>query len=289
MSTIGRIFVVLNLLLSGGFIYFSGIYLTNATQYREVLETEREDRAKELRTEQEARQKLEGESLESRRTAESAREAQRIAEERVTELEAANQRLEAKNSEYDSNLKQLRSDYGAMVAKIDEANELLKRTTKDQNEARTALAQAEVDRDRFEGDLGDARNKISELNDQLAKQEQSNSSLEKDYAQEQLLNRALRKVLVANGIDVPTALVPDLRGTVLRVENRGNLLTIRITGGDEGAEVEVGQVFSVYSGGNLTGIATVTEVYSDGITAFCTYRPAAGTSGPSVGDSASTK
>lgn len=289
MSTIGRIFVVLNLLLAGGLITFNGAYLTNATQYRTQLETEREERTAQVKTLTDQVTKANGQVASTNSKLTAAERNRDNFQGRLESADRENQRLQSLLNDVQRNVTEITATNGKINEKIDGLNDELQAT---REQARGAVAdkdQAVRERDQATADLADANLNISNLNGDIAKLQTQNANTLKDLQQEQLLNRALKQSLLANNIEVPTTLTPMITATVLRVENRGNLLTLRKSGGEDGAEVEVGYTFSIYSGNSLNAIATVTEVYSDGITAFCTYQVAPGTSGPSVGDSARTK
>lgn len=287
MSTIGRIFVVLNLLLSGGFLYFAGVQLTNQTNYSTQLEEERADRKTQvdaLETSLESRSEevfvRTNEATAAQNQLEAAsRELASVKEER-DRLVAQQADMQGKLTEIAGNWSQITSQLRSVEKQLADTRELARTAEQERNQAVAAQTTAVAD-------FADAQQRISNMESDMAALQQTYEGSLRTLQERDLLVEALRVKLAQAGIDASvSALLPALEGTVIRVEPTGNYLTLRVQEGDQ--PVQVGYTFSISAGGRLKAVATVTEVYQNGA-AFCTYRTVSGSAGPEVGDEAFTK
>ncbi|MCA8950267.1 MAG: hypothetical protein KDE27_12250 [Planctomycetes bacterium] len=286
MSPIGRVFIVLNLALAGGFVFFAGTHLQQQHNYKEQLQ-EANDKAAEKEKELTAQI----DRLSSERTQLEVAKSQREAELTATQTtlkntEAENTRLSGLLSEMNGNVSKLLEVADAGKTKSEAAFD---RADKAYADARQAMETR--DAALRERDATTAENK--KLNDQIAALEATIEDKDgklADMEKERSELTLLVNVAEQNGF-VPGLAAPTLAGTVSHVANN-RLCTIVIS--DNPGNVDIADQlskrkfsFAVYDASGYKGEAVATEFYPAENAITCRLDLVKGSI--KVGDKASTK
>ncbi|MCR9247276.1 MAG: hypothetical protein NXI31_19765 [bacterium] len=286
MSPIGRVFIVLNLALAGGFVVFAGTHLQQQHNYKSQLEeaqTAAAEKEKQLSGEI-ARLEDERTSLEVAKTA------------RETELNATKNSLQDtsdENKRLAAQLSSLEGDVKSLVSTAEASNSqsqaAFKQATDAFNEAKasqTARDEAINEKNAAVAENRTLRNTIASLEATVRDKDVSIAGLEKERSELNLLVSVAQE----NGF-VPGLAAPALAGTVAHVANN-RLCTIKIT--DNPGNVDIAdQVakrkfsFAIYDASGYKGEAVVTGFHAADNAVTCRLVPHKGEI--KEGDSASTK
>lgn len=260
MSPIGRVFIVLNLILAGTFVGFSGTHLQKQFHWKKEAErvqkefdayrsestSENERLRQDLSTMTTSKSTLEQELGQTRNERDNARDEVK--------------RLETTNASMDADLKKLASEIGGIKSNADaafsqarEAYQLAMAANKEKDEAvRT--------KDTATAENRDLKNQVAALNETIA---QRDIALGEANAEKGRLG-LLVDVAKAKGF-MESMAVPSLAGTVSSVS--GNLCTILV---DESAEeVKEGYSFAIYDASGYKAEARVQSVDKERRAAFC--------------------
>jgi len=280
MSPIGHVFIVLNLILAGTFVGFSGTYLQKQHNWKsqhEKLGVEFDGFKKE------SEQRVKG--LEDNlRTAENAKIAleQNLGNTKG-DLDKANDEVKrlsqqlAKIEGDVSTIKGVNDSIGTEVkALFAQAQSAFKSAT----EAQAAKDEAVRAKDAADASLRDANGKIAALEEAGKSKDDQLASLGKEKSELNML------VEVAKAKGFLTIMAqPQLGGRVTHVS--GNLCSISLTENPENAEVKPGYRFAIYDGTSYKGEARVTQADKDRNIVFCTIEIKKGDI--VIGDAASTR
>lgn len=263
MSPIGRIFIVLNLALAGGFVYFSGVYLQRATDWKQKHDTLQADMQKQV------------DQLTGQLTAEQAqkRDSDRklnASEQAKNALETQNQELRAENERYAKQLSTIQAEiqtqaanYSTISSSIDTSTQEYQRATQQALAALQERDEAVRAKEVAQADLRDSQDRVAALETSLAEQQVAIADLEQTIREKDVLLDIVR-TRVPGVLELAQ---PKLLGTVQRVDADGKLVTILITSDDADAGAKPGYSFALYAGSTYKGEAVVTDV--DGNFAFC--------------------
>lgn len=253
MSPIGRVFIVLNLLLAGGFVVVSGTHLQKQHNWKSKFEAEKkahDDDVAKLTTES---KRLETE----RNTFENAKTAN---ETQLGEAKRANSLLEDENKRLSQQLSTMEGDVKKLLAAAEAANAEMKSAFSQSKAAYDmAIADQKVKDDAVRAkDAAEAENRnlkteIAGLKSTVDTRDGSIKTLETEKSQLSLLV----KVAEANGF-LRSMAAPNLSGLV--TTSAGNLVTIQITDNpgnvDIKAEIERGKWgFAIYDASGYKGEA----------------------------------
>ncbi|MBM3974913.1 MAG: hypothetical protein FJ301_12530 [Planctomycetes bacterium] len=253
MSPIGRVFIILNLLLAGGFVVVSGTHLQTKNNYKLQLADANKKSADEIAKLNAEKDKLAAE----RNTFENAKSA---SEERANQMLNANQLLTDENKRYAQQLSSMEGDVKKLLAAADSANTEMKSAF---GQAKAAYAMAVADqkakddavraKDAAEAENRDLKTEVASLKSTIETRDGSIKSLESERSQLGLLV----KVAEANGF-LRTMAAPNLSGLV--TTSSGNLVTIQITDNpgnvDIKSEIERGKWgFAIYDASGYKGEA----------------------------------
>ncbi len=260
MSPIGRVFIVLNLILAGTFVGFSGTHLQKQFNWKKQAEKaqgELDSARKEMGSEIERLRS----DLSTMTTAKSTLETE-LSQTRNERDNAKDEvkRLETTNASQDADLKKLASEIGGIKSNADaafaqarDAYQASLAAAKDKDEAiRTKDAAVAENRD--------LKNQVASMTETIS---QKDLQLADASAEKSRLN-LLVDVAKAKGFLEGMA-VPALAGTVSSVS--GNLCTILVDKSDE--EIKPGYSFAIYDSTGYKGEAKVTSVDSERRAAFC--------------------
>ena len=282
MSPIGRVFLVLNLALAAAFVAFAGTYLQQATNYKqqfEDLQTSSQTEIDDVRKQradavtQVGQLSREVDTLSGDKSTLSNQAA-----EQTREIESLEQRL----GSFESELTKLSALQEKTSDNISLALEQSQQSMTEARDATVARQEAIAERDRKDAELTAANNTIDSLRTDITAQQVEVASLNQSIREKDVLLAVVAERL---GPTVFSDIQPLVTGTVARVGNNGNSLTIAI---DAGADVlKPGFRFAIYSGDLYKGDAVVNEI--EGSFCFATMTALQdGVSGISMGDNAST-
>jgi len=285
MSPIGRVFIVLNLVLAGGFVYVSGTYLQRQHNYKEQFETEEVAHATTVKDKDAQIAKL----TEERNTFENAKIS---TETRVGELLRTNGDLTAENKQLSGQLSNIEGQVGSLLAEAKAANQESKTAFATAKAAYDAAMASQNERndavnakDAALAENRDLKAKIASLEETVTTRDKSIAGLESDKSQLQLLV----KVAESYGF-IRSMAAPNLAGTVTNAN--GRLCTISITDNPGNINIkeaiELGKWgFAIYDASGYKGEA-IAQRYEEGANAvLCQVFPVKGEI--REGDKAATK
>lgn len=279
MSPIGRVFVVLNLVLAGAFVGFSGTYLKNHTNWKQKHDT--------VAAEFQAKKTEDSAALESMKQdlSKATRELTAItatgkkADAELEDAKKENERLSKQVSSLESDIKEIKSGYATMVTKVESASDDAKKTlamamTADDEKHKALNLQKDA-----EAKLAEANAKISSLDTKIA---ELSGNIQKH---EQTIGEQ-KTMLAAWNLKFPGAVLgaqPDVSGRVHHVANK--LVTVEITD-KKGADLQKGNTLSIYNASGYKADMVVESV--DGNFAFGRITMAKDNASVAIGDSAKT-
>jgi hypothetical protein len=261
MSPIGRVFIVLNLALAGGFVAFAGTHLQKQHDYKSQLETAQTaalEKEKELTAQIDV---LTNERIRLESSKNTIETELGIRKNELAKSEDDNKRLSQQLASMEGDIKALRS--------AAEANNSLAKAATDQADAAFKMAIADQ---KAKNEAVNARNAVEAENKTLnntiaalnATVEDKNGAIA-DLQKERNELNLLVSVAQENGF-VPGLAAPALTGTVAHVANN-RLCTIKIT--DNPGDVDIGDQlakrkfsFAVYDASGYKGEAVATEYHA---------------------------
>lgn len=266
MSTIAKVFTVLNLVFSLVMVGTVGSILSKSEDYKDRYEKEQAAHIAAVKAKQDeldaATSKANNFEAENRRVTNMKDDAVNelgVAKASIDQLRNDNTQLRSAVDAIQVSLKSVETQHSEIQARNKElmdANEQYRATTA---QAEKDKLDAQDDRARLEGDLKRA-------NDDIAAKEAQIVALEGDLGN----LRAERDALVAYGVDIAAIVgnnVPSIEGKVSAV---GSGFVVLSVGENEG--VKVGFPFDVYRGGSYIGRVVVENVLPDTSTARVTLK-----------------
>jgi len=279
MSPIGRVFIVLNVILAGTFVGFSGTFLQRQHEYKTRLEAEQKAHKTDVDAVTSKLNETVGE-LARANSQKSTLEQELGAvkndrDAKVDELKLVNARV----ASTEADLKKLTSVAEATKVAMESAFEQSKKAFDKAVEDQKTKDDAVAAKNAAEGENRALKAEIAALNEKGSQKDVQIASLNKDNSEKQLLI----DVAKAKGF-MESMAVPQLAGTVSLIS--GRLATIAITDNPTNAEVKPGYKFAIYDASGYKGEARVTSVDASAKAAFCTLEISKGEI--KVGDSAAT-
>jgi hypothetical protein len=279
MSPVGRAIIVLNLVLAGTFVGFSGTFLQRQHNWK----TKAEDTQKTLEEREKAwsseRTELTGELSTMRNAKSAAEQRQATTEVDLNRARDEAKRLESRLAMVDGEIKKMASVAEANATElktlVTQYNETLQMAMNDQKQKDEAVRS----KDAAEAENRSLKNEITALNENVSNKALEIAKLSKDKSELGLLV----DVAKAKGF-VDSMAVPQLAGTVSIVS--GRLCTINVTSNPTDAEIKPGYKFAIYDDAGYKAEARVTSVDAERKAAFCTMEIVQGT--VKEGDKAST-
>jgi hypothetical protein len=253
MSPIGRVFIILNLLLAGGFVVVSGTHLQKQHNYKTKLEAEKKAHDDDVTKLTAENKKLEAE----RNQFENAKTAN---ETQLGESKRANSLLEDENKRLSQQLSSMEGDMKKLVQAAEAANTEMKQAFSQSKAAYDmAIADQKVKddavraKDAAEAENRDLKTEVASLKSTIETRDGSIKTLETEKSELGLLV----KVAEANGF-LRSMAAPNLSGLVTTAA--GNLVTIQITDNpgniDIKSEIERGKWgFAIYDASGYKGEA----------------------------------
>ncbi|MFK7741895.1 MAG: hypothetical protein AB8H80_16380, partial [Planctomycetota bacterium] len=235
MSPIGRVFIVFNLALAGGFVFVSGQLLQNQANYKQQVAEVKEESEKVIAEKDQAITSLESD-LSSAETGKTNYFTQLTAANNAkSRLEDENKRLAELTGSQDASIKQLASlqkalneDQKAMATQVQEAYAASIKSSEEKDSAVRS-------KDTFEAENRTLTNTIAALNEQIGEKDVALASMRRDNDEKGLLLAAAR----AGGF-IDSMAAPVLAGTVTMATDR--LVTIAV--GDNPGNVDIQDMIS---------------------------------------------
>ena len=267
MSPIGRVFILLNLVLAGGFVAVSGTHLQQQHNYKTQLKQEQDARAAEVGEKNRQITELTSE----RNTFETAKTAnERLKEQlevRLAQQEDENKRLTQTLAQFEGDIKTLVAANSSTSAEVKSAFE----------QAKSAYALATADqkvkdeavraKDAAETENRELKNTIATNLETIQAKELAIADLTKERSE----LRLLVAVAEANGFK-PSMAAPNLSGLVTTAS--GRLCTIQIT--DNPGNVDINEQiqrgkwgFAIYDGDVYKGEAIATKYEASANAVLC--------------------
>jgi DNA repair exonuclease SbcCD ATPase subunit len=272
MSPIGRVFIVLNLLLAGVFVGFSGTYLQKQDNFKKQLEAEKTAHTTAKTAWDQERTRLEKERTDFE-IAKTARETELNAVKNARDqLSDEKKQLSQQLASLEADLKALRSVAEAGKSQSDaafkQAEDAYKMAMADQKAKDEAINQKNV----FEAENRTLKTQIASLEETVKTKDLAIADLEKTRNELNLL------VSVAQAkCFMPSMAAPKLAGKVTHAS--GNLATIAVTDnpGNVDIQSQINQrkfSFAVYDANTYKGEAVATEYVASQNAVLCTLIPA---------------
>lgn len=280
MSTIGRVFVVLNLILAAVFVGFAGTFLQRQHNWKQEYEKNKETSETTIRE----RDVTIADMTQKLASLNNAKELSQVnldqAKRELAQAQDEIKRLEDSKASLEADVKRINSVMTAMQEQtksaFDRATETFNMAVADQKTRDEAVRAKDV----AVAENRDLKNKVAELEETITNKDVQIATLNKDISEKGLL----LDVAFAKGF-TPQMAVPALAGTVTAVT--GRLCTISVTDNPTDAEIKPGYEFAIYDASGYKGEARVTQVDADRKAAFCTLTVQNGT--VREGDKASTQ
>ncbi|HEX5011793.1 MAG TPA: hypothetical protein VFY71_15480 [Planctomycetota bacterium] len=261
MSSIGKIFVIINLVLSVLVLGAAGALLkkTEATKAQvEVANTERAAAVADLekaRSEFAEREKALNSDKQQLTEAKNDLDvrAQGL-QNSVARLEADNQGLRNDVSKINTSLAAIQSSFSTTQQRVVELTDQNTQLNQQMIDAKTKANDAATAQGKAEQDLSKANDEIAQLKEDLSKSQEEASTANK-----------LVEVAKASGFDATTIMaMPHIEANVAEVDEQYGFVVL-----DKGKKdsVERGFTFEIHRDGNYLGRVKVDEIYDDYATA----------------------
>lgn len=260
MSPIGRAFIVANLFLAGGFIFFAGSYLQHQNDYRSQYTAEQEALAeaqKEHRTVQDDLRReiaqLTGQNISLDTTSKSQ-------EARIRELDSQIQAKEELLGQLNSSVQALEASANAMATKIESAVDKADGAYASAVDAQKARDEALAELSQAQREIQEKEREIAALSDTRQQQSAELAGLTKKVRDMDTLLAAAR----LEGFNMNN-LVPPMDGTV--IDASGRLVSIQVSENPADADGTKfkGSMVAIYDASqNYKGDVTVTDFAHSG-------------------------
>jgi DNA repair exonuclease SbcCD ATPase subunit len=261
MSSIGKIFVIINLVLSVLVLGAAGALLkkTEATKSQvQVAQTERDaakadlDKARSEFAEREKALNADKQQLtEAKNDLDVARQG---LQNNVARLEADNQGLRNDVTKINTSLAAIQSSFSTTQQRVVELTDQNTQLNQQMIDAKTKANDAATAQGTAEADLSKAQDEIAQLKEDLGKSQAEASTANK-----------LVEVAKAAGFDATTIMaMPHIEANVAEVDEQYGFVVL-----DKGKKdkVERGFTFEIHRDGNYLGRVKVDEIYDDYATA----------------------
>jgi hypothetical protein len=255
MSPIGRIFIVLNLILSAAFLGWASNSLAQTEDFKQQVAGKQKEldtaKAEAAKTEEDLTTQLNAKKQEASEQREQRDRAQDDANRLTTELAAE----KSEKNALLGNLTTIEKTLGDYQSTIDRLSTEKDRANQLREEAQTAQRDAEAAQDAAEGAERDAVAARQDAERQIADLERTRTEL---MAQVQKLDTHLAVIQEQTGVTISDILAPNkVDGAVLAVDAASGLVMLNV-GASDG--VKRGYSFDVWSGSQYKGQVLVMNV-----------------------------
>ena len=253
MNTVGRIFLVLNLLLAGTFVGFAGTFLKSQDNYKSQLETAQTEHSKEMTQLKDTLNTANNEKNNLDREKARLDTELSAVKNQLANAERENQRLDSQLSDIQGNYERVQGNTATMAQKItaayDQSKEAFQLAVQSQNEKDEAIRE----KDQAVAELRVANQKIANLEGNTEDLSAQVATLEASIAEKDILITAAQ----AQGFNLLDA-QPAMSGIVTMAE--GDLITVQVNDNPTEMPIKKGYKFALYSDGGYKGDMTVTDV-----------------------------
>ncbi|MCY2961220.1 MAG: hypothetical protein NTY35_13750 [Planctomycetota bacterium] len=260
MSSIGKIFVVLNLVLAAAFVGWAANAVSTSGDWKKKYEDAvalagkdklaLEDELKKVRADL-------GLSKTDLQNAVAARDEAKRAQERLT---SENKDLSARNSNLDASVTKIETTLGEITASRDKAFDDTKKALAAQKSADEARRTAELAQQKAEEAKAAAESQMRDIQNQVASLEKEKTKLINETGS---LQTSLDTLVANTGVNViDFANVPKIDGAVLGVETSVAPGLVAINAGSVQG-VKRGFTFEIFDGGTYKGQVRIEFVHGD--------------------------
>lgn len=284
MSTIGKIFTVLNLILAAAFLGWAAHALNVNQEWRQKYEKNVADTSKEKSALDAEIKTVNAKLTASDKDLQAAKSERDGLKNDKDRLEAANRDATAKNTEMQASLDKISQTLqGIEESKTALQNDKEKadKAQRDADAARTAADQAKAEAEKMANEL---KSKLEDANNSIADLEKTRTSLQKERSSLEASLATLQANTHASVADFQS--MPEIQGGVLDVSMAVAPGIVALNVG-ESKGVKRGYTFEIYDGKTYKGQARVEFVHGDMSSAIITRL----VPGQTIhqGDSASTR
>lgn len=255
MSSIGRVFIVLNLVLAALFLGWSAFYLQRAESNKKLLLDEQRVHTDDNTKHTTAYGALTSENNQLKTDLARSNEQNNGLKANVQAKDAENSDLKGRLTNVETKVTEIAASSSAIATQLENVNKDNKELTakmlagdKDKNDALAAKADAEARLASAENENKKAEEKIAALGDEVRKQSDEN----------RVLGAWKQNVTERFPVVHTMTATPSIDGQVLAVDANLKLATISV--GEANAEVKPGFRFSVYNGRDYKGEVEITDV-----------------------------
>ncbi len=254
MSPIGRVFVIINLILSVAFVAFAGNLLQNGDSYRKKYQAEVTAHEQTKKQKDEVIAKLQAD-LQGKKSDYTVAHSQVLnLQNQIKMLQQELKDAKDTNAQNVASLKDIKANLDVLKTDVDKAREENKTLREKEAAAEKAREEAENARLALEEQVASLKNEIAKLNDKIATHEATIAKLE---TEKENLNAQVA-MAVSQGF-VPGRPQKDLDALVMAVNKVLNTTLVTLSvGKDDG--VAKGYTFDIYRGGSYKARAQVIEV-----------------------------
>ena len=287
MSPIGRVFIVINLFLAGGFAVMAGQLLNKQANYKQMLADESAARAEDNNKSQLQIDNLKTQLGEAN-NAKTAFETQfSSAQNTIGNLQDENKRLAALTSSQAADLKKAVSLQEAANTRAKDAFEQAQAAYQASIDAQKVRDDAVRTKDSAEAENRNLKNNIAALNETISSKDEQIASLERDNSEKDLLISAAKIRGFSEAMAAPT-----LSGTVTNAS--GRLCTISIVDNPGNVDIQ-DQInrrpfsFAIFDENGYKAEAIATKYEASANAVLCTIRVRNNGATIRTGDKASTQ
>ena len=287
MSPIGRVFIVINLFLAGGFAVMAGQLLNRQANYKQMLADESAARAEDNNKSQLQIDNLKTQLGEAN-NAKTAFETQfSSAQNTIGNLQDENKRLAALTSSQAADLKKAVSLQEAANTRAKDAFEQAQAAYQASIDAQKVRDDAVRSKDSAEAENRNLKNNIAALNETIGSKDEQIASLERDNSEKDLLISAAKIRGFSEAMAAPT-----LSGTVTNAS--GRLCTISIVDNPGNVDIQ-DQInrrpfsFAIFDENGYKAEAIATKYEASANAVLCTIRVRNNGATIRTGDKASTQ
>lgn len=282
MSSVGRIFIVLNLILAGVFVYFSGVVLREQADWKAKHTVDVAAKNKEIDALKSNVVALGNDVSAKERQLDTAAQVNETIRSELKKEQERNEAAEKRLAAVQGDLATLQANTTTTAAAVERASKSAEEQSKLALDASRVRDEAIRAKEVAVADLRDANDKIAALEATIGGNGEMIAKLETQVREQGVLIEFANSKMP--GLFTPA--LPKLGGTVQRVDADGQLLTVLVTDDPSEVGVKPGYTFAVFNGQKYKGEALVTDV--DGKFAFCRVTRSTGEK-IVTGDSASTQ
>lgn len=284
MSTIGKIFVVLNLVLAAAFVGWAYSAVSTSGEWKTKHQTLADASAKEKQTLDAELTKVRAELGLAQREYQSAKSAQDENKRAADRLQADKTELASNNASLQAAVTGIQTTLGEITASRDTAQANAAKALAAQNAAETARRAAEQAQEAAEKAMADAQSELRSAQAQIASLEKEKTKLVNESGSLRTSLDTIVKVTGADPKDFED--VPKIDGAVLGVDRSIPEGLVAINAGSTQG-VRRGYTFSIYDGARYKGEVKVEFVHGDMSSGLITYTKPGETI--SQGDRATTR